>query len=409
MAIKLKTKEGLEFSFDTVAEFMEFKKKMDEEEDSKELTSEPIEDTSDDEIEVPGTEPKFEAGDKVRVVSAEDGTETPYHHINIGSVVEVVSNQSRGGVEVVEDGVHQYLLPGHFEKVESLGKDANGEDLYAGDFVTGINADDYYFANSTVVMEVMGRGISITDEDANIQVRIIGEPNTYGVDSSKFVKLSDNLDEAKDKFDEINGEGESELLPVGTKIRMLRPSNCGDLLTGDVGTITDIDERCPMGLVYSVRVRSGEDGYGWAKREDAEVVEDEHEVPEKTHEFEVGDKVRVVGNNYGHWMGLGELREIKEVDPNEPKYNLSGSSCGYWAGTSDIEHVHSSPKFQTGDVVKVTESFSDILGLRAICGAVYNYDENLGLGEPSVGTVFLGDNIDKIELVCRAQDRLDKY
>ena len=331
MVIKLKTEEGLEFSFDTVAEFMEFKKKMDEEEDSKELTSEPIEDTSDDEIEVPGTEPKFEAGDKVRVVSAEDGTETPYHHINIGRVVEVVSIQSHGGVEVVEDGVYQYLLPGHFEKVESLGKDANGEDLFVGDTVTGTNADDYYFTNSTVDMEVLGEGSSFIDEEANILVRIIGETNTYSVDSSKFVKLSDDLDE------------------------------------------------------------------------------DEHEVPEKTHEFEVGDKVRVVGNNYGHWMGLGELREIKEVDPNEPKYNLSGSSCGYWAGTSDIEHVHSSPKFQTGDVVKVTESFSDILGLRAICGAAYNYDENLGLGEPSVGTVFLGDNVDKIELVCRAQDRLDKY
>ena len=136
---------------------------------------------------------------------------------------------------------------------------------------------------------------------------------------------------------------------------------------------------------------------------------DEHEVPEKEHEFEVGDKVRVVGNDYGHCMELGELREIKEVDPNEPKYNLSGSSCGYWAGTSDIEPVNSSPKFGTGDVVKVTESFSDILGDRAICGAVYNYDENLGCGEPFVGTVFLGDNIDKIELVCRAQDRLDKY
>lgn len=315
MVIKLKTKEGLEFSFGTVAEFMEFKKKMDEEEVPKELTSEPIEDTSDDEIEVPGTEPKLEAGDKDRVVSAEDGTETPYHHINIGSVVEVVSNQSRGGVEVVEDGVHQYLLPGHFEKVEPLGKDANGEDLYAGDFVTGINADVYYFTNSTVVMEVMGRGSSITDEESDIRVRIVGETSTYRVDSSKFVKLSDDLDEANDKFDDINGEGERKLLPVGTKIRMLRPSNCGDLLTGDVGTITDIDERCPMGLVYSVRVRSGEDGYGWAKREDVEVVEDEIEVPESEIEVEVGDKVRIVSSEDGtdtpyHYHDVGSVGKV---------------------------------------------------------------------------------------------------
>ena len=99
---------------------------------------------------------------------------------------------------------------------------------------------------------------------------------------------------------------------------------------------------------------------------DATPESDEHEVTEKTHEFKVGDKVRVVGNNYGHLMELGEVREIKEVDPNEPKYNLSGSSCGYWAGTSDIEHVHSSPKFQTGDVVKVTESFSDILDRKSV-------------------------------------------
>ena len=341
MAIKLKTEEGLEFSFDTVAEFMEFKKKMDEEEASKELTSEPVEYTSDDEIEVPGTEPKFEAGDKVRVVSAEDGTETPYHHINIGSVAEVVSNQSHGGVEVVEDGVHQYLLPGHFEKVEPLGKDAKGEDLYVGDFVTGTNADDYYFTNSTVVMEVIGRGSSITDEESGIRVRIVGELTTYRVDSTRFIKLSDKLDEAKTKFEEINGE-------------------------------------------------------------DVEVVEDEHE-------FKVGDKVRVVGNDFGHSVDIGEVREIKDVDSEEPKYNLSDLRFGQWAGTSDIERVHSSTKFETGDVVKVTESFSDILGDRAICGAVYNYDENLGFGEPFVGTVFLGDNVDKIELVCRAQDRLDKY
>lgn len=136
---------------------------------------------------------------------------------------------------------------------------------------------------------------------------------------------------------------------------------------------------------------------------------DEHEVPEKTHELEVGDKVRVVGNNYGHLMDIGEVRQITSVDSDEPKYRLSEISTGFWAGTSDIEHVHSSPKFQSGDVVKVTESFSDILGDRAICGAVYNYDENLSHGEPFVGSVFLGDNIDKIELVCRAQDRLDKY
>ena len=410
MAIKLKTVEGTEFSFDTVEEFMEFKKKLDEEESSKELTSEPIEDTSDDEIEVPETEPKFEVGDKVRVVenksgghnvgthgeiravnyvesenrwsyvvssnsgnlrntrlhhresdlelsgiesevevgdkvrivSSEDGSDTPYHYLDVGSVGKVVSKKQFGGIIVEADGRSQCLLPHHYVKLEPLGKDVNGEDLYEGDYVTGSKENEYAHTGDTEVMEVLGYGESPLSEEANIQVKIDGDCTRYNVDSSKFIKLSDKLDEAKTKFEEINGE-------------------------------------------------------------DVEVVEDEHE-------FKVGDKVRVVGNDYGHYMELGELREIKEVDPNEPKYNLSGSSCGYWAGTSDIEPVNSSPKFGTGDVVKVTESFSDILGDRAICGAVYNYyDENLGFGEPFVGTVLLGDNIDKIELVCRAQDRLDKY
>ena len=312
MGIKLKTEEGAEFSFDTVAEFMEFKKQIDAEEASEE---------SEDEIEVPESEIEVEVGDKVRIVSSEDGTDTPYHYHDVGSVGKVVSLQQYGRIEVEVGGETQFLLPHHYEKVESLGKDDNGED---------------------------------------------------------------------------------ELLPIGTKVRLLRHSACEDLRPGDVGNITVTDKGCPTKLVYSVRVRDGRDGYGWVKKEDVEVVEDEQE-------FKVGDKVRVVGNNYGHLMELGEVREIKEVDPNEPKYNLSGSSCGYWAGTSDIERVHSSTKFETGDVVKVTESFSDILGDRAVCGAVYNYDENLGFGEPFVGTVFLGDNVDKIELVCRAQDRLDKY
>lgn len=398
MAIKLKIEEGTEFSFDTVAEFMEFKKKMDEEEASKELTSEPVEDTSDDEIEVPCTEPKFEAGDKVRVVSAEDGTETPYHHINIGSVVEVVSNQSHGGVEVVEDGVHQYLLPGHFEKVEPLGKDANGEDLFVGDMVTGINADEYYFTNSTVDMEVLGEGSSFIDEEANILVRIIGETNTYSVDSSKFVKLSDDLDEAKDKFDEINGKGESELLPVGTKVRLLRPSTCGDLLTGDLGTITNIDERCPMGLIYSVRVRSGEDGYGWVKKEDVEVVADEQE-------FKVGDKVRVVGNRARHDVDEGEVREVTRVDSEEPKYNLSEYSCGSWAHSEDIELVEEEPKeIEVGDLVYVRESFTDSFGDEVKIGT---YAKVRGFGSNLFLTGVLVENkeqLDKLVLVAKKED-----
>ena len=331
MGIKIKTEEGAEFSFDTVAEFMEFKKQIDAEEASKE---------SEDEIEVPESEIEVEVGDKVRIVSSEDGTDTPYHYLDVGSVGKVVGKKQFGGIIVKADGRSQCLLPHHYVKLEPLGKDVNGEDLYEGDYVTGSKENEYAYTDDTEVMEVLGYGESPLCEEANIQVKIDGDWTGHNVDSSKFIKLSDNLDEAMAKFNEIKVE--DELLPIGTKVRLLSNSICGDLNTGDEGTITDTDEGCSMDFVYSVRVRSGVDGYGWVRREDVEVVEDEK-------------------------------------------------------------------KFRPGDVVKVTESFSDILGGRVICGAVYNYDESLSYGEPFVGKVFLGDNIDKIELVCRAQDRLDKY
>ena len=218
------------------------------------------------------------------------------------------------------------------------------------------------------------------------------------VDSSKFVKLSDDLDEANDKFDDINGEGERKLLPVGTKIRMLRPSNCGDLLTGDVGTITDIDERCPMGLVYSVRVRSGEDGYGWAKREDVEVVEDEHE-------FKVGDKVEVVGNRARHDVDEGEVREITRVDPEEPKYNLSKYSCGSWAHSEDIKLAEEdTQKIEVGDLVYVRESFTDSFGDEVKIGT---YAKVMGFGSILFLTGVLVENkeqLDKLVLVAKKED-----
>lgn len=391
MGIKLKTEEGAEFSFDTVAEFMEFKKQIDAEEALKETESAVEEDSSEDEAVTPKKESKFdigdkirvidnessghvvgtigeivgmeyigqedrwsyvvhptseymfehslrhresdlelhdyeteiEVGDKVRIVSSDDGTDMPYHYHDVGSVGKVVSKQRYGRIEVEVDGETQYLLPHHYEKVKALGKDANGKDLYKGDVVTGTEDNDYGYTNSSVDMEVLGEGSSFIDEEANILVRILGKPGTYRVDSSKFIKLSDKLDEEEPKF-------------------------------------------------------------------------------------KVGDKVRVVGNIAGHNVSKGIVREITDVDTEEPKYNLSEKSFGSWADTEDIEPVQNSTKFRTGDVVKVTESFEDNLGDRAICGAVYNYDESLALGETFVGTVLLGDNVDKLELVCRAQDRLDK-
>lgn len=89
--------------------------------------------------------------------------------------------------------------------VEPIGKDVNGEDLNEGDYVTGSEGNEYLNTNGKVVMEVLGAGKSPLFDEANISVRIIGNSSSYTVDSTKFIKLSDNLDEAKSKFDELNG------------------------------------------------------------------------------------------------------------------------------------------------------------------------------------------------------------
>lgn len=88
---------------------------------------------------------------------------------------------------------------------EPLGKDANGEDLYEGDYVTGLEDNRYSNTDDTVVMEIVGVGESPFSEDVNIQVKIVGDWGRYNVISTEFIKLSDNLDEAKERFDELNG------------------------------------------------------------------------------------------------------------------------------------------------------------------------------------------------------------
>lgn len=217
----------------------------------------------------------IEVGDKVRIISAESGISDTYHHHAIGRIGTVTWTADYGSIGVELDGHFQVVLPDHVEKAVALGKDANGEDLYEGDFVTGSGDSRYFYTDETVVMEVLGDGESVLFKDANILVKIVGNPSDYNVNSSKFIKLSDSLDEAKAKFD--------------------------------------------------------------------------------------------------------ELKHVEE----------------------------GSTEFRTGDIVLVTESFSDHFGDRATEGAVYEYDENFGMGEPFVGTIYLGDNIDKLELVCRREDRKD--
>lgn len=269
MVIKLKTEEGLEFSFDTVDELIEFTYRMNgvTERTSYEGTEEVenevpktnhkfevgdevrvVENKSgghdvgtigeirevnyvgldnrwsyvvhsisgnlsetrkhhkESDLELRGSETKLEVGDKVRIVSSEDESDTPYHYLEVGSVGKVVGKKQFGGIIVEAGGRSQCLLPHHYVKIEPLGKDVNGEGLYEGDYVTGSKENEYSYTGDKEVMEVLGYGESPLHEEANIQVKIDGDWTRYNVDSSKFIKLSDNFDEAMAKFKEIKGD-----------------------------------------------------------------------------------------------------------------------------------------------------------------------------------------------------------
>lgn len=227
MAINLKTEDGLEISFGTVDEFMEFKKRMDEEEDSKETES------SSDET---ASEPK------------------------------------------------------------SLGQDANGEDLYVGDLVTGSEDNEYYYTNSTVDMEVLGEGSSIMSEEANIRVRIIGESDTYGVDSSKFIKLSDASEKDLDEETEFK---------VGDKVRVVGNRARHDVEAGEVREITRVDSEEPKYNLSKYPCGS------WANTEDIELVEEEPK------DIEYGDIVYVnesITDSFGDTVEPGTYARVGILD-----------------------------------------------------------------------------------------------
>ena len=143
---------------------------------------------------------------------------------------------------------------------------------------------------------------------------------------------------------------------------------------------------------------------------------DECEVPEKSSKFEVGDKVKVVNNlSDGHPEGTVGVIDSVSYYPDEGSYSFgvdpergSPHRLTLYHGGEELESEKDSPtEFRTGDIVKVTETFEDDLGDRTVRGNVYEYDENLGFGEPFVGIVYLGDNADKLQLVCRKEDRKD--
>src|SRR5699024_11756312 len=108
-------------------------------------------------------------------------------------------------------------------------------------------------------MEVMGEGSSIMNEEANIRVRIIGESDTYGVDSSKFIKLSDASEKDLDEETEFK---------VGDKVRVVGNRTRHDVEAGEVREITRVDSEEPKYNLSKYSCGS------WAYTEDIELVKD---------------------------------------------------------------------------------------------------------------------------------------
>src|SRR5699024_8362758 len=172
MAIKIKTDEGTVIEFDTVEEFTEFQQA------GGVVGGEGAVGCVDEKC-VEDTTPKIEVGDKVRIVNGKEDAGY-YHSHNVGDISTVISidgdvkHDSRKdigrvhtpyNVEVpgraaqylveVPGRADQYLAAKDIEKVESVGKDANGDDLDVGDLVTGIEDNVYRFTTDEALMEVV--------------------------------------------------------------------------------------------------------------------------------------------------------------------------------------------------------------------------------------------------------------
>lgn len=143
------------------------------------------------------------------------------------------------------------------KRAEPLGKDANGEDLFEGDYVTGVEDSQYSITSPNAICEVESDSVVklIQTTDEIFESRYEGESFAH-IDLKDFVKLSDNLDEAKAKFDELNGE-ELEVSSTGfrtgdiVKVTKTFEDSHGDKAHG--GEILEYDDAWPktfVGLVF---------------------------------------------------------------------------------------------------------------------------------------------------------------
>ena len=143
-------------------------------------------------------------------------------------------------------------------------------------------------------------------------------------------------------------------------------------------------------------------------------ISDDCGVPDKEPKFEVGDKIKVVNNlSGGHPEGTVGVIESVNYDWGTFEYEVdpkSGSPYGYtlYHDEEELESAKDSPtEFRDGDLVRVTESFGDSFGDVAEIHSVLTVRID-GTGRVfGVGNVLIGENHDKLQLVCRKEDRKD--
>ena len=143
-------------------------------------------------------------------------------------------------------------------------------------------------------------------------------------------------------------------------------------------------------------------------------ISDACENPEKPPKFEIGDKVRVVSNlNGGHPAGTVGVIKSVDYDCDTFEYGVKSEHGSPYNFTlyhydRELESSKDSPtEFRTGDIVKVTETFVDSYGDILHVGDLHRFGK-LSSGRVCISAVFVdGDNIDKLQLVCRKEDRKD--
>lgn len=151
-----------------------------------------------DDIEAYDPDAGFKVGDKVKITEG----------MRLGEVV-TIKRLDEDGMPLVEceDGYRVYKNVYRMELIKSLGKDANGEDLYEGDLITGVEDNAYNQTTHKQLMSVEGEaqfpdGIFLRNIEVKIRKDIVRDASIggeYSVLSTEFIKISEEEFDEKHK------------------------------------------------------------------------------------------------------------------------------------------------------------------------------------------------------------------